>query len=321
MVAPVIKGIQSKGVIANAKHFVMNSQESNRHNVVEEVDERTMFEIYYPPFKAAVDAGVGSVMCSYNKIDTKTSTGTDLWACENPDTLNRDLKGRMGFNGWVMSDWGATHSTSIMAGLDQEMPTNLYMGPALEKAVQAGTIPMSAVDDSVLRMLTPMFQMGLFDTPSTGDVSRNVTSVAHNQLARTLAAASTVLLKNEGGVLPLSPKGIGGSSSGSNGGVGNDGDSESIVRSLSSVRTIGTIAVLGVAASDAPIVHGNGSGHVDPPYVITGLQGIAARAGAGVNVVYNNGTSPLLSRTTALATLFQVVGSTTFSSAHYRTRY
>jgi beta-glucosidase len=78
MVAPVIKGIQSKGVIANAKHFVMNNQEVNRHDVVEEVDERTMFEIYYPPFKAAVDAGVGSVMvgvdlikiltCSYNKI-------------------------------------------------------------------------------------------------------------------------------------------------------------------------------------------------------------------------------------------------------------
>jgi hypothetical protein len=201
-----------------------------------------------------------------------------------------------------MSDWGATHSTSIMAGLDQEMPTNLYMGPALEKAVQAGTIPVSAVDDSVMRMLTPMFQMGLFDTPSTGDVSRNVTSVAHNQLARTLAAASTVLLKNEGGLLPLSPKSIGSGSSSGGGGrsSGGGGDSESIVRSLGSV---GKIAVLGVAASDAPIVHGNGSGHVDPPYIITGLQGVTARAGPGVDVVYDNGMASLLSLIKALTTL------------------
>ena len=76
MVPPVVKGIQSKGVIANAKHYVNNNQETNRGDVSENVDERTQFEIYYPPFEAASDAGVGSIMCSYNKI-------RNTWSCEN----------------------------------------------------------------------------------------------------------------------------------------------------------------------------------------------------------------------------------------------
>jgi len=112
---PAIKGIQSQGVVANAKHYVLNNQETNRNNVSELADERTRFEMYYQPFMGAIEAGVGSMMCSYNRIN-------GLWSCENPETLARDLKARLGFKGWVMSDWGATHSTSINAGLDQEMP-------------------------------------------------------------------------------------------------------------------------------------------------------------------------------------------------------
>ena len=115
LVPPVVRGIQAQGVIANAKHWVNNNQESARTSVSEVVDERTQFELYYPPFEAAVEAGVGSVMCSYNRVRR-------VWSCENPQTLQRDLKERLGFEGWVMSDWGATHSTSINAGLDQEMP-------------------------------------------------------------------------------------------------------------------------------------------------------------------------------------------------------
>lgn len=95
---PLIKGIQSQGVIANAKHWVENNQETDRSTVSANVDERTRHELYYLPFYGAVEAGVGSFMCSYNKIN-------DVWACENPETLNTDLKGHLGFNGFVMSDW------------------------------------------------------------------------------------------------------------------------------------------------------------------------------------------------------------------------
>ncbi len=90
--------MQEKGVIANAKHWVQNEQETNRGDVSANVDERTQYEMYYQPFYGAVEAGVGSVMCSYNKIN-------NIWACENDATLNTDLKGRLGFKGFVMSDW------------------------------------------------------------------------------------------------------------------------------------------------------------------------------------------------------------------------
>eukprot|EP00966_Prymnesium_polylepis_P018210 420001-Prymnesium_polylepis.1 len=158
-----INGIQGAGVIANAKHWVNNNQETNRTTQSADVDERTQFEIYYPPFEGAIKAKVGSVMCSYNKIRSK-------WSCENPETLKRDLKERLGFDGWVMSDWGATHSASINAGLDQEMPGGSKMTGIpddqgicrheLCTAIQNGSVTNATIDDSALRILTPMFRMG-----------------------------------------------------------------------------------------------------------------------------------------------------------------
>ena len=139
-----IKGIQSKGVVTNAKHWVNNNQETNRGSISEVVDERTRYEMYYPPFEAAVTAGVGSVMCSYNRIN-------GVYSCENNATLHRDLKERLGFKGWVMSDWGATHSLSINEGLDQEMPGDSWLSDdALTKAVQAGTVSQDQVDDRLV---------------------------------------------------------------------------------------------------------------------------------------------------------------------------
>ena len=155
-----IKGIQSENVIANAKHWVQNNEETNRHGVTEIVDDRTRFEMYYPPFAGAVDAGVGSIMCSYNKINAGPTqhVGDDkTWSCENPLTLKRDLKARLNFTGWVMSDWGACHSASIMQGLDQEMPGDKFMSPDAIKARLGKDITQAAVDESVMRMLTPMF--------------------------------------------------------------------------------------------------------------------------------------------------------------------
>lgn len=110
-----MKGIQDQHVIATAKHFGMNEQEKNRDSIDEVADERVKFEMYYPPFAGAIQAGVGAIMCSYNRVD-----GTH--ACQNGNLLNQDLRERLGFNGFVMSDWGALHnvSESFTNGLDQE---------------------------------------------------------------------------------------------------------------------------------------------------------------------------------------------------------
>jgi len=257
LVKPVIEGIQSQKVVANAKHFINNNQETNRNAVSEEVDERTRFEMYYPPFAGAVEAGVGSVMCSYNKIN-------GVWSCENPVTLG-DLKNSTGFKGYVMSDWGATHSTSIMEGLDVEMPSASFMNEdAITKGLAAGAISQSAVDDSVYRILYAMFAVGVMDEPlSAWDWKKqaaNSTTDASISSARTLAQASTVLLKNQHGTLPLS----------------------------ATAPTPRSFAVLGFAGDNA-VVHGGGSGSVVPSYVVRPVDAIQGHVPSD-KVTYDNGT-------------------------------
>ena len=130
--------------MANAKHFVNNNQETDRTSIDEHVDERTRFEMYYPPFEGAIEAGVGSFMCSYNLIN-------GIYSCENNSTLNTDLRERLGFKGYVMSDWGAAHSVSIEQGLEQEMdgnPDNLIFTEDLVKKV-----PADVLDEAVYRIL------------------------------------------------------------------------------------------------------------------------------------------------------------------------
>lgn len=109
--------MQSQPVLANIKHFVANNQEINRNSMSANVDERTLWEIYYPPFEAAVKAGVASVMCSYNKVN-------HVYSCANKDTLWRDLRQLMGFDGFVYSDWGAVYGPDprpyLEAGCDSE---------------------------------------------------------------------------------------------------------------------------------------------------------------------------------------------------------
>lgn len=241
MVQPVIRGIQSSGVVANAKHWVNNNQEDNRGAVSENVAERVRFEMYYPPFEGAIEAGVGSFMCSYNKIN-------NTYSCENNMTLATDLKERLGFNGWVMSDWGATHSTSINQGLDQEMPGYGFMSDdEIKAAVTRGSVDQAKVDDSVLRILTPLFAVGAFDNPTNGSLADNVTSAEANALARELSRSATVLLKNNNNALPIT-------------------------------KSIKKIAVIGAEATN-PTVHGGGSGRVDPPYVIAPYDVIRSRMG------------------------------------------
>jgi beta-glucosidase len=260
LVGSVVTGIQDQGIIANAKHWINNEIEDQRKKVSANVNERVRFELYYPPFQAAIDAGVLSAMCAYNRVN-------DVYACENPETLSH-LKDTLGFQGWVMSDWTATHSTtdSVLAGLDQEMPIGLYYSQnRLESALDQGQINMTNIDNSVGRILTSMYAIGLFDRDPVGDPMANVTSEAHNQLAREIAAKSTVLAKNDENLLPLYLLGE-------------------------------CVAVFG----DETTVSGGGSGHVNPAYVITPAQGIAnALVGTSTQVIYNAGTD--LAEVTKLA--------------------
>jgi len=250
MARAAVEGIQVNGVMANAKHYVNNNQEMNRENVSAWVDERTEMEIYIPPFEGAIKGGVLTMMCAYNRVN-------GIWACEDDNTLNKILRGRLGFKGWVMSDWDATHSTvqSLTSGLDVEMPANVYFGaPTLAPLVRAGQVDESLIDDKVARVLATMHEIGVVGNTKKahmrpkGDIAANVTNPAHSRLARTLAARSTVVVKNENHILPLSPS-----------------------------KFPRGIAVLGNAGHDIPVVGGLGSGYVDPPYIITGLEGIRER--------------------------------------------
>ncbi len=247
-----IKGIQSQNVIATVKHYDANNQEYDRGTVSANVDERTLHEIYMPAFQAAVQQGnVGAAMCAYNKVN-------DIYSCEQPYLLNDVLKTQWSFPGFVMSDWGATHSTlqSAAAGLDMQMPDGSYYGNALQTAVQNGQVSMGTINEMVHRILRTMFADGLFDHPTSGIPSSNVATAAHDQFAQQASAQSTVLLQNTQNILPLA--------SGS----------------------ISSIAVIGSAASTAPKYTGGGSAGVNPSATTTPLQGITSRTGSGVQIHY-----------------------------------
>jgi beta-glucosidase len=143
--------------------------------VNEEIDERTQFELYYPPFEGAIEAGVASIMCSYNKVNGH-------YSCENNSTLGIDLRERLGFEGWVMSDWGATHSLSIPQGLDQEMGDGkdrlVWKKEELEK------VNPDLLDQSVHRILRSMIKVGAYDDKRSGNILSHVSTKKHQILAQ-----------------------------------------------------------------------------------------------------------------------------------------
>ena len=264
-----IQGIQQNPVIATVKHYALNNQEINRMTSSSDADERTIHEIYTPGFEAAVKQGkAGSVMCSYNRIN-------GVYACEQPNLLNEILKGEFGFDGWVMSDWGGAHSTvdAALNGMDQEMDLapGKYFGDELKAAVEAGKVPQSRLDDMVLRIVRPMFRVGIFEHPAAEQPAAfgaNVETPEDVALARQVSEAGTVLLKNDGAALPLTGSGK-------------------------------RIALIGSAAG--PVGTGlsyntGGSAHIPElgphPHVVTPLQGIQQRGGADNDVVvYADGGS------------------------------
>jgi beta-glucosidase len=264
--AAEIQGIQQNSVIATAKHYAVNSQETNRNTISEDLDSRTLHELEGQAFEIAVKQGKpGSVMCSYNLVN-------GAWACENPTLLTGILKKEYGFDGFVMSDWGATHSTvaSANAGMDMQMWDGSYFGAPLKQALQDGTVPMSRLNDMVLRILRSMFRVGLFDNPPAaepGAYAADVAAPSEAQLARQISEEGTVLLKNDASILPLTGTGK-------------------------------TIALIGQPAGPdgAPLVYGGGgSSHIPEagfyPWVVSPLQGIQQRALAdGDKVVYADGS-------------------------------
>jgi len=196
-----VEGVQSRGVGCVAKHFVFNQQETNRQTESSVVDERTAHELYYPPFRAAVEAGVTGIMCSYNKISGVPS-------CSNEPTLLGVLRDELKFRGFVQSDWWANHETaSVTKGLDQDMPgtDGYFTASNLEKLNDTE----AAVDNAVTNLLAGMYHMNVFNTTrctapaKDGCLGANVTSNKHRDLAERLATESIVLLRNVNDVLPI----------------------------------------------------------------------------------------------------------------------
>jgi len=198
MAVATLESVQRSNVMACAKHFALNSIEMNRTQLNVNVDERTLREVYLPHFKRTVDAGVASIMSSYNRVRGD-------YAGENAHLLRKILKDEWGFRGFVMSDFfdgvydGAKAAN---AGLDIGMPDTKAYGTALIAAVDQGTVPRAFVDDSVRRILRQKIDYFTRPDPMTYD-SKLVVSKPHIELAREAAEKSMVLLKNDKSLLPL----------------------------------------------------------------------------------------------------------------------
>jgi len=226
LVGAEMKALQAQGIIGDVKHYALNDQESGRSYVNVKADKRAIRESDLLAFEIGVkESGAGAVMCSYNLLNGD-------YACENSYLLTDVLKKDFGFQGFVVSDWGGTHSTTnaVLAGLDMEMPGNTYLADALKKAVEGGQVPMARLDNMVHRILRSEFAVGLFDNSA----ERQVPDVFHGlEVAQRVAEQSIVLLKNANGQLPLS------------------------------AARVKTIAVIGSHA-DVGVLSGGGSAAVDP---------------------------------------------------------
>ncbi len=249
----VVEGVQSQRIAACIKHFICNNQETNRFTVSSEINDRALQEIYFPGFKAAVqEADAWSIMSSYNKIN-------GIYASEHIHLLREVLMKEWGFRGFVVSDWGATRTTTstescINSGLTLEMPTpNKYTLTKMKQAFEDGKFTEEVLNDNVRRLLRVMFLVGLFDDEdSLPQGSRNTSE--HQLLARKIAEEGIVLLKNEGKILPLN------------------------------IEKFKKIAVIGVNANKKTFL-GAGSSTNFPPYEITPLEGIKEKCKEQIEII------------------------------------
>jgi beta-glucosidase len=253
MVVPWIQGIQGGGVMATVKHYAANSQEHGRTIYSMDVDERTLREIYFPAFEAAVKRGnVWSVMCAYNLLN-------GVYCSENGWLQDEVLKKEWGFKGFVMSDWGAVHSTVPVAngGLDLEMPGPQFLNRrTLLPALKDGTVKQATIDDKVRRMLRSFISMGFLDRPQT--IGRPPYNPEGAAVTYEESQKGMVLLKNRGNVLPLD------------------------------TRRVKKIAVIGPNAHPA-VWGGGGSAFTTPVRATSILDAIVAKAGPRAQVSYASG--------------------------------
>ena len=258
MAVSVIEGIQGQRVIATAKHFAGNNSEFARMTLSSDIDERTLREIYLPAFEASVKEGhAGAVMDAYNLVNGAYMT-------QNVHLNNEILKKEWGFDGILMSDWGATHDglAAAKGGLDLEMPAPTFMNrDALLPAINQGTIPIATLDDKVRRILRKAIEFGFLDQPQT-DISIPTLSQEGRQVALEMARGGMVLLKNSGNLLPLDE------------------------------NKLKTIAVIGPDAYSA-VVGGGGSSETKPFNSVSYLEGISNRLGTKVKVLYGVDVPPL----------------------------
>ncbi len=211
MVVPYIQGVQKNGVATCVKHYALNNQEENRHIADVKVDDRALYEIYLPAFKAAVqEGGSWSIMGSYNLFEGRH-------VCHNDRLLNKILKEEWGFDGVVISDWGGVHDTDEAAtgGMDLEFGTwtdgltmgatnaydNYYLAQPYLKKLRSGELSTDDLDDKVRRVLKLNFRTAMNTDKPFGSLN----SPEHLQAAREIGGEGVVLLKNDGGVLPLAP--------------------------------------------------------------------------------------------------------------------
>lgn len=244
-----IEGVQSQGILADVKHYVANNQETDRSVINEEIGERALREIYLPAFEDAIKRGhSASVMCAYPKVN-------GAYNCENAPLLDTILKKEWAFAGFVTSDFGAVHSTveSAMAGLDLEMPTGKYFGEELKAAVESGKVPVSVIDDKLIRRFRAMIEFGVFDHPPT---PKPLPVREHGAIALHIAEDGIVLLKNSGGILPLK------------------------------ASRVKRIALIGLTEASTG---GGGSSHVAPLYTVDPLDGLRSRVGSQVTIETNDG--------------------------------
>ncbi len=203
LAAAFVNGVQSEGVGACPKHFVGNDSEFERHTISSEIDVRTLRELYLTPFELTIAAArPWTVMSAYNRVN-------GVYASSHGELLRDVLKGEWGFDGVVVSDWGAALETeaNLNGGLDLEMPgPTRSRGGALVEAVRAGRVAIAAIDDAVLRMLRLIERSGRFAAPDP-QPEQAVDRPEHRALARRAAAEGMVLIRNRG-LLPLDPERI-----------------------------------------------------------------------------------------------------------------
>ncbi|MGN7831242.1 glycoside hydrolase family 3 N-terminal domain-containing protein [Pseudoxanthomonas sp. 22568] len=289
LAAARVRGFQGKQLgngdtlLATAKHFVAyGAAEGGRDYNIADISERTLREVYLPPFKAAVDAGAESVMASFNEVG-----GVPMHA--NGDLINDVLRKEWGWDGLLVSDYTGVEELikhgvagnrtdagvlGLRAGVDIDMVSRIYV-KELPAAVKAGKLPIATVDESVRRVLRAKYRMGLFEDPYRYcDVEREkarTLTADSRKAAREMARKSMVLLDNTGGVLPLDK------------------------------QKVKTLAVIGPLADLRRAMLGNWAGAGRDEDAITPLAGIRAAVGSGIQVVYVEGTTLEGGETTGIA--------------------